>query len=354
MTNCCPPTASCIPCPIVLSCDIDFALSPGQLQFCPDSCKFYYDCAGQKSCLNPTYGLGLRMSENCILQVGLAEGRPLVFDDSGNIDIDCEKLITCCQLVTQAQFAIAIDNLYQYIITTINNLSLAKKCDGTPLAQTDRVFEVGSIKKLGATTAENLGCGDVVLTYGDLRKCVDGVSVPLEKGDIVQVITCTPSPPVGSPPVGSPPVGSPPVGSPPVGSGGCCDLFNAGAKNYNDNYTNGVYTSGSGTIWNVDYQCGLNAYIPWDVQVSAGSMPPGLVQNGINPNSNGSGQYSFNGFSGTLTPPAVTTTYTFTLAIRPFSASNSCVSYAEITYTVSINNNAPAPVGSAPIDGVGG
>lgn len=360
--SCCPPDASCIQCPIIVSCVPNLVLSVGQLQFCPDNCKFYYNCAGNKVCLNPTYGNGLRMTENCILQVGLAENRPLVFDDSGNIDIDCEKLITCCQLVNQAQLAAAVSTIYNSVTTAIAaiNVAVPKKCGGADVTAADTVFTVGSLKKATAGADANLACDDRVVTWGDLRKCVGGVNVPLVFGDIIQVLAdCgtapapvgSPPPAVGSPPVGSPPVGSPPVGSPPVGGGGCCDLFNSGAKNYSATFVDGVNTGNTGSVWAVDYQCGNNEYIPWDIQLSAGSLPPGLGLNGVDPNSDGAGHYYFQGFSGAVTNPGVTTNYVFTVAIRPFSAANACVTYAEINYQVNVSNSGPAPVGSPVGDG---
>lgn len=352
--SCCPPSAECIQCPIIVSCISGLVLAPGQLQFCPDSCKFYFDCAGQKTCLNPTYGAGLRMTENCILQVGLAPNRPLVFDESGNIDIDCEKLVQCCGLVNQAQLASVVSNIYQTFVTGIGNIQQPKKCDGvTSLTSGDSVYQVGSIKKSTATGDANLACGDRVVLWSDLVKCVNGALVPLARGDIVMVqATCdaivvpvgSPPAPVGSPPpeVGSPPVvGSPP---PPVG-GGCCDLANTGAKSYSETYVDGVYTGGVAPVWAFSYACAGNAYIPFAVAVVAGSLPPGLSVNGVDPNSDGSDNYYFQGFSGSVVVPAVTTTYTFTIKAAPFDINSSCYSLAEITYTVNVSTSAPPPVG---------
>lgn len=113
--SCCPPPADCLDCPIVVSCLPELVLNPGQLQFCPNDCKFYYNCAGNKLCLNPTYGLGLGVTTNCILQVRLDPASALTFNAAGEITIDCAKLVNCCALVTQAQLAVATATIYNWM-----------------------------------------------------------------------------------------------------------------------------------------------------------------------------------------------------------------------------------------------
>jgi hypothetical protein len=111
-----------------------------------------------------------------------------------------------------------------------------------------------------------------------------------------------------------------------------------------------VYTGGSAPVWAFSYACALNAYIPFAIAVVAGSLPPGLSVNGVDPNSDGSNNYYFQGFSGSLVVPAVTTTYNFTVKVAPFDINSACYSLADIAYTVNVTTTAP-PVGVPPGEG---
>jgi len=174
----------CIDCPIIVSCDPALIINPGQLQFCPNDCKFYYQCAGQKICLNPTYGLGLGMAANCILQVKLDPNSALAFNASGEITLDCAKLIACCSLVTQAQLAVTTNLIYNYI----NALPKPTKCGGGTLTSTDVVFTTGSLLDVNGLP---IPCQDKLWTHDDIKKC-DGT--PLLPTD--RVVTCNDTPPL--------------------------------------------------------------------------------------------------------------------------------------------------------------
>ena len=132
--DCCAPFIGCLDCPIIVSCVGNLNLAPGQIQYCPDTGAYTYAWGGNTYYLNPLLGNGLWQNGR-YMSVKIAPNRPIIFNSQGALDIDCAKLIACCSLVNQQQFAITIDNLYTWITNHLPTL-MPKDCAGTPVSST--------------------------------------------------------------------------------------------------------------------------------------------------------------------------------------------------------------------------